>query len=258
MSPASDPGLVMAALSAGAAAVLLIPGAGTPRLRRVVGGRIGPAASAWRNRRLLLVATRDQVATARARVWLPGARGRARVQREAVIEAVSAVAAELRAGQPVRSALCRGLAPDPGSGSAIAPRAVVAARWGGDVAEALSADAEATGQPLLRSLSACWSVAESSGAGLADSLDRLTAGARAAEEVRVQLEAHLAAPRATARLLATLPLLGLALGLGLGGDPVGWLVGSAAGRACLAAGLALTAVGLWWTGRIAARVERLL
>ena len=59
-------------------------------------------------------------------------------------------------------------------------------------------------------------------------------------------------------MLAALPLVGVCFGLMLGSDPLAWLLGSTLGRACLVAGLGLTGIGMWWTGRIASRVERLL
>ena len=140
----------------------------------------------------------------------------------------------------------------------VAPKAAAAAAWGGDVAEGLRQDAQIQGVPLWRSVAACWEVSESSGAGLASALDRLAASERAAEEVRVQLAAQLAAPRATSRMLAALPVIGIVLGLALGGDPLGWLLGTGIGRMCLAAGIALTGLGLWWLQRIALGVERSL
>jgi tight adherence protein B len=135
---------------------------------------------------------------------------------------------------------------------------VAAVRLGGDIAEALRQDARTSTQPMLAGAGACWSVAAAQGAGLADALDRLVQQDRRAEEVRRQLEAHLAAPRATARMLALLPALGLGLGLAVGGDPLGWLLGTPLGWACLAVGLMLVGLGLAWAGRISARTERLL
>jgi tight adherence protein B len=59
-------------------------------------------------------------------------------------------------------------------------------------------------------------------------------------------------------MLALLPLVGIGFGMMLGSDPLAWLLGTTPGRLCLLAGLVLTAAGTLWTGRIAARVERLL
>ena len=186
------------------------------------------------------------------RLGLRPARQRSQ-RRSAALEALSALEAELRVGQAPGRALVRAFAE-----TGLAPRAVAAVTWGSDIAAALRADAEATGLPLLRALSACWQVSHSSGAGLADSLVQLIESARAEEEVRGHIDAHLAAPRATARLLASLPVLGLGLGMALGGDPLAWLVSTPGGLACLTGGVLLTVIGLRWTSRIAARVERSL
>ncbi len=175
--------------------------------------------------------------------------------RAALREALAEVVADIRAGQPPGRALARALAD---RDAATAPRTLAAARWSGDVVAALRDDARSSGQPLLASAAACWSVAAAQGAGLADALDRIVAQDRRAEEVRRQLEAHLAAPRATARMLALLPALGLLLGVAVGGDPLGWLLGTPLGWACLVTGLLLIAAGLAWATRIVARTERLL
>lgn len=196
---------------------------------------------------------RDLADRARSR-WRFARRRRSRF-RAAVRDLLAEICADVRAGQPPARAVERALMDGQES---LAPRTLAAVRWGGDVAGAMRADGDAHGVPLLRSAAACWVVAHDHGAGLADALERLVAAERRAEEVRRQLEAHLAAPRATARMLAFLPLLGLALGFAIGGDPLAWLIGGPAGWACLVVGLALTGLGLAWTGRIAARTEALL
>ena len=124
------------------------------------------------------------------------------------------------------------------------------------MAAALRVDAR--DHPQLLPLAACWAVGSRTGSGLAASVARLASSARTAEDVRVQLEAQLAAPRATARMLGLLPVVGLGFGVLLGADPLGWLLGSPLGLACLIVGVALTLGGTWWTGRIARRVEAML
>jgi tight adherence protein B len=180
-----------------------------------------------------------------------GSRARARraEHRTAAIAALGALAAELRAGQPASTALER-------AGTGHWPQAVAASRLGGDVGEALRIDAQAV--PTLMGLAACWTVAAQAGSGLADAITRLADAARVEEDVRVQLEAQLAGPRATARMLGLLPVIGLLIGSSLGGDPLAWLTRTPAGLVCLAAGIAFTALGIAWTGSIARRVERLL
>lgn len=226
--------LVAAGLAA-AAVALIVPANPTRRLEAITGPQEASASALTRIRM-----------TWQSR--LPGVAAR---RRRRAIEACSALASELRSGQPMRAGLLTAL-------DGVAPHAVAAARWGGDVPEGLRRDAAADHLPLWRSVAACWEVSETSGAGLAVALERLTAAARSAEEVRVQLQAHLSAPRATARMLALLPAIGIVLGISLGGDPLGWLLGTGIGRLCLAGGVILTGVGLWWVNRIAASVERSL
>ncbi|MFN8168321.1 MAG: type II secretion system F family protein [Candidatus Nanopelagicales bacterium] len=179
--------------------------------------------------------------------WRPGA---AAARRSAELEWLEAFVAELRAGGDPRAALVLSAV---SLGGAVVPTAVVAARSGADVGAALIHDAE--GSELLRGVSACWEVAEGSGAGLADALLTLADAARATERVRRELQAGLAEPRATALVLACLPLLGLLLGVLLGADPVSWLLGSAPGRVVLVAGAGLEVLGAWWAWRIAVRLE---
>ena len=184
--------------------------------------------------------------------WLRfGARARRHhaQRRSAAITALGALAAELRAGQPASVALER-------AGAGHWPQAVAASRLGGDIGAALRADAQVI--PTLQGLAACWTVAAEAGSGLADAITRLADAARVDEDVRVQLEAQLAGPRATARMLGFLPVIGLLIGSSLGADPLTWLTRTPAGLLCLAAGIGFTALGMAWTGSIARNVERLL
>jgi tight adherence protein B len=87
-------------------------------------------------------------------------------------------------------------------------------------------------------------------------LDGVRAGLRAEEEQRRRVAAELAAPKATARLLAGLPVLGVGMGYLMGADPVGLLVSTPVGAALLVTGLAFETAGLLWVGRIARAAER--
>ncbi|MEI6620406.1 MAG: type II secretion system F family protein [Actinomycetes bacterium] len=176
-------------------------------------------------------------------------------RRSAALEVLAAFAAELRAGQPVRTALERACAAAP---RAVCPRAVGVARLGGDVPRALQLDAADQGLPVLRSLAALWQVAEGSGAGLAKAVDRLCIAEGSNEQVRRSLASELAGPKATAKVLAVLPVIGLLMGSGLGASPLGWLLGSPWGLAVLLAGVVLEWAGLWWTARLTRAVEALL
>lgn len=171
--------------------------------------------------------------------------------RAGVIEACAVLSADLRAGRPPRDAL-EGAA---GVCAVLRP-AAAAARLGGDAGAALTRAAGTPGAAGLRSLGAAWRVAERSGAAFATIVERLAESLRADESVRRQVAAGLAGTRATARLLAALPLFGIALGYGIGADPVGFLTATPVGRGCLLAGLALAVLGLEWVERLASRCER--
>jgi tight adherence protein B len=98
-------------------------------------------------------------------------------------------------------------------------------------------------------------VAVDQGAGLAAGLDRLEGALRADRDQRADLRAQLAGARATAVMLAGLPVLGLLLGAAMGADPLRVLLHSGAGLGCLVVGGLLEGVGLWWALRIVRGVE---
>src|SRR5262249_56441804 len=81
---------------------------------------------------------------------------------------------------------------------------------------------------------------------------------RTDEEHRRRLAAELAGPRATARLLALLPLVGIAMGQALDAEPLRMLLTTPWGRLALVAGISLEVCGTWWVNRIANTVERSL
>ncbi|KPI03025.1 hypothetical protein OK074_5175, partial [Actinobacteria bacterium OK074] len=124
-----------------------------------------------------------------------------------------------------------------------------------DVPGALADVARQPGAEGLLGLAACWRVAVDRGAGLASGLDRLEAALRAERTQRADLRAQLAGARATAVMLAGLPVLGLLLGTALGADPLHVLLHTGPGLACLAVGGALETAGLWWALRIVRAAE---
>jgi tight adherence protein B len=181
----------------------------------------------------------------------PTGRRDAARRRAAVIELCSALGAELRSGATAREALIAASR----DVAAVDHLAAVAAAPHGDVAEVLRVTAERQGGAGLRRLAACWQVSERSGSGLAPSVSRLAAALRDEEQVRREVAAQLAGPRATAVLLALLPVFGLAMGNALGANPLAVLVGTPLGQGCLMLGLLLEVSGLLWTARITRRAE---
>ena len=187
-------------------------------------------------------ATRERAATTRA-----------------LAEALGSFAAELRAGAPPAAA-ARAAARD-GDPRCTRILALVEAtdRLGGDVPAAVRSAAAAldrrTGDDLRR-FAAAWALADRHGIGLAGPVAAVAVDLRARSRFAGRLSAQVAGPRATAVVLAVLPVLGVVLGEGIGARPWAVLSGSGAGQVLLVVGVALVAAGVEWTERIVAGVVR--
>jgi tight adherence protein B len=168
-----------------------------------------------------------------------------------VLECCDLLASELAAGQAPGSALARAAETWP----------VLAPVWqshayGGDVPSALRRAGTEPGAEGLELVAAAWHVSHRTGQGLADALARVAQALREARATDRVVRGELASARATARLVAALPVVALMIGSGSGGDPVGFLLGTPMGIACLAGGLGLGLAGLAWIERIAADTGR--
>jgi len=255
---------ILAAATVAVAVVLLIPSpprlpaardaaAGLGRGRPLV---LGPGAAAatllWLPFGWLVPAAIGLAATGVA--WLLWLRRRERRAAEAtgrrVLETCEHLAAELSAGQPPGAALSRAA----NDWRELGPVAE-AFRVGSDVPVALRALSAQPGADDLRLLAAAWHVAHRTGQGLADAVDRISRELVATRATRRVVQGELASARATARLVALLPVAALAMGSGVGGDPVGFLLGTTAGWLCLATGLAFGLAGLWWIETLARHAD---
>ncbi|KPM53068.1 secretion system protein [Frankia sp. R43] len=128
----------------------------------------------------------------------------------------------------------------------------------------LLADADADDAPrllsrcdagALRQLATAFRVCRLTGVRLAPVAVMLADAARSDAARADELAAALAGPRSSGRLVAGLPLLGVAMGILLGASPVDVLTTSPVGTICLAAGVLLDLAGLRWLRRISDGVQ---
>lgn len=152
------------------------------------------------------------------------ARRRRAERRARLLDALGVAAADLRAGLPVAHAL-----PAP--------------------------PAEEAADPTWSRIAAAGAVAERTGAPLADLIERIEADARATDRARAAAAAQLAGARATAWLLAGLPVGGIALGYAIGADPLSVLLHTPVGAACAVGAVALQLAGLAWAKRLSREAE---
>ncbi|QGK71964.1 secretion system protein [Allosaccharopolyspora coralli] len=169
--------------------------------------------------------------------------------------ALRVVVAELRAGgHPAAAA--DGAAEDAAPEIADVLRKMAATvRLGGSVADA----ARDTSGPLARAwarVARAWALAERHGLALADLLDSVRRDLDHRTAVHRDVESRMAGPRATAGVLAVLPVLGIALGEASGAGAVAVLREHVLGQVLLVAGVALLGAGLLWTARITGTAVR--
>ena len=117
------------------------------------------------------------------------------------------------------------------------------------------ARAVAQGESSWRDLAAAWRVAIAVGAPLAESLRALSVALRDAQEAADDVRVALAEPAATAKLMGWLPLVAVLLGVALGFDTFGTLVGSPIGIACLVLGIALIFGAQRWNAALVKRAR---
>lgn len=175
---------------------------------------------------------------------------------DGLAEALRSVVAELRAGaHPAIAAETAAVDAEPQAARAM--RAVAAAaRLDGDVARALATSGAATTAtaPVLGQLSQAWTLVQRHGLPLAEVLDAVRSDLETRGRFTRQLLARMAGPRASATVLALLPVLGVALGEAMGARPLHVLTATLTGHGLLVVGVALACAGVAWSARITDRV----
>jgi tight adherence protein B len=217
------------------------------------GSRWLPAASAAAGTALgallgtpLVAALAGMLAGLAARAWLRHTREGDESERLLALgRGLAALAADLRSGRSLdaathAAAACCG---DDRTGQQLL-RAVRAADVGG-----------LSDEPFSR-ISAAVLLSARTGCSLAEVIGAVEDDLRARHRHELELRAATAGPRAGALLLAGLPVLGLAMGSGVGADPWRVLTTTGTGQVLLVAGVALEIAGVAWSGRLVRRALR--
>jgi tight adherence protein B len=105
------------------------------------------------------------------------------------------------------------------------------------------------GSADLRLAGSAWSLCDAMGSPLAPTLATVVTTVRQRRELQRRIDAALAGPQATVRVLSVLPALGPVVAV-LVGVPVEQLYAGSAGLVALASGAALLLLGRWWCRRL--------
>ena len=127
--------------------------------------------------------------------------------------------------------------------------AVAAPRW---VSRQRSRQRSSNGVAALAwlGLAAAWVVATQAGASLAPTLRDVAQSLRDLATTQRELGVALAGPKATAKLVLVLPVVGVLFGVALGFDSLGVLFATVPGALCLAVGIALMFAARGWNRRL--------
>jgi len=236
--PRSRPAVELAALvdragapaAGGLVAAVLVAVVSTPLVAALAGMCAGSAVRAVRS-------------TRRA------AAGRRRAQ--AIAEALGVLAAELRAGRSVGDAAGAAVTgcPDDVAGAALGRVLRLGAGTPDCPATGVAGDLD----EVLARVAAAVRLSARTGCSLAGVAAAVEDDLRARARAETELRAAVAGPRASAAVLAGLPVLGLLMGSGVGADPWRVLTTTGTGSALLVAGVGLELAGMAWSARLVRR-----
>jgi tight adherence protein B len=164
-------------------------------------------------------------------------------------EALGSLAGDLRAGRPTAEAAGAAVS---ACGDRVVGDALAGALGGADLSPAASAARGRWEQAVAR-VAAGVRLSVRTGCSLAAVACAVEDDLRARLRLQAELRAATAAPRASALLLAGLPVLAFAMGSGIGADPWRVLTATPVGQVLLVVGVGLEAAGLAWSARLVRR-----
>lgn len=177
-----------------------------------------------------------------------GRRTEALTHRTAVAQACSILAAQVRIGQVPSEALASAAE----DCSVLLPARETMA-IGGDPVDCWRAQARTPGLGGLSDLARAWRLSITTGAELAAALEEVAESLAADQALSLVISSEAAAPRATGKIMAVLPIVGIGLGYMMGGDPVAFLIGTPIGWTCVVLGSFSACLGVVWMEKIADR-----
>jgi len=256
-------GPVLAAVAL-AASVLVLPSSPRQRLARAVHDRRGlpPRAAGWGTLCALAVGfvllplTTVLAVSVLAATLVLRSRRRRRGDRESAESreletAIDVLVGELRVGAHPAAAFAvaayETAGPVAGACRAVAARA----RLGADVAAGLRGVGEnSVLQAHWERLAVCWQLAADHGLAMSALMQAAQRDIAERQQFSDQVRSAMAGARATAAILASLPMLSVVMGELIGARPMALLLGGRLGGGLLVVGLTLVCGGLLWSDRI--------
>jgi tight adherence protein B len=228
--PARRPAWILAGVPCVVALILVVP------ITVVVAFAILALTLAGRRRRAVLSARRA-------------------AESDALQGALSVLVGELRVGAHPIAAFETAASEVDGPVAAKLNEVAARARLGADVGAGLR---DVAAQSMLPAqwerLAVCWQLAQTHGLAIATLMRTAHRDIVERDRYASRVSAGMAGARATAVILAGLPLLGIGLGELIGADPVRFLLSGGSGGWLLVIGVVLACCGLAWSDRITNRV----
>jgi tight adherence protein B len=116
----------------------------------------------------------------------------------------------------------------------------------GDAAVGLETDAQLSKLAVLTDVALIYRICSRTGSPITKSLMRIIHSVQDNQKRQRTLAQETASTKATVLVLAALPVFGVLMGLGLGLNPLTWVVHSALGGLCAAGGVGLEVLGWLW------------
>jgi tight adherence protein B len=173
----------------------------------------------------------------------------------AMAAALEVLVGELRVGAHPLRAFAIAADESPGSVGTALRAVATRAELGADVGAGLRAAAAGSSVPdYWDRLAVCWRLAAEHGLAMSTLMRTAHGDIVGRQRFTDQVQAGLAGARATAAILAGLPLLGVALGELIGAHPTRFLLGGGVGGWLLVVGVSLVVLGVAWSDRIIDRL----